>query len=646
MEQHDFYEFGNFRMDVRRRLLWRENVPISLTPKAFDTLLVLVEHRDRVLEKDELMTAIWGDTIVEESGLARNISVLRKLLGESKDEHQFIVTVPGRGYQFVADVRAGNGEEVTELVLQESKVSVVVEEEEIADCGWRIAVSKATPVPVIETTTIVLQRSRVRIAIATALFVLIALAATYWWNARQSAIRHPQPAIKSLAILPFRSLTPKAGDEYLGVGLADVMITRLSNVNQLIVRPTSSVLPFGDKDALQAGKALNVDSVLEGSVQQVGDRVRLTVRLLKTSDGQSLWAYQCDEQCSDVFQLQDLVAAKVTQALALQLTGAEKQRMQHRYTDNAAAYQAYLKGRYHTLQFTPEGNKQAVAELQEALRLDPNYALAYAGLADAYTAASEWLLPPREALSQARTAAEKALALDDTLAEAHAALGHVFVHQFNPAAEREFQRALELSPNSVAAMFFYGEYFMSKDADKGIAVLRRVQQLDPLSPTAGSFIGVAYWMTRRYDAGLREVQQALTLDPNNPFSRVAFAQVYLAQGNALAAITEYEKVKPQMPTTQVLGELGMAYARAGRRVEALKLLSELQQRAPAQYVSPFYVALVHTGLGDKEQAFAALEKALADQSEFMGWLNLDARFDSLRDDPRFAELLRRVGLAQ
>ncbi len=637
---HHFYEFAMFRVDPKRRLLLRDEEIVPLKPKVFDTLLTLVENSGRVLGKEELMQQLWPDSFVEEANLTVNISALRKVFGENRGDHQYILTVPGQGYRFVPDVRAVT-DNLTELVVQESKVSVVIEEEEIEGEKEGRSNGAIERAPQSLSFSRSLRRS---LSWSIATLLLIALfGGGYWWQTRPTA-KASIANLQSLAVLPFKSLTPKSGEEYLGVGLADVMITRLSNLNQLTVRPTSAVLSLADKDALQAGRALKVDSVLDGSIQQIGDRVRVTVRLLRTSDGQPLWAYQCDQECNDIFQLQDLVSANVTQALALKLTSAEQQRLNRRYTDNSEAYRAYLKGRYHTLQYTPEGNQKAVEELNEALRLDPTYALAWAGLADAYTAASDWLLSPREALPKAKAAAEKALALDDTLAEAHAALGHVFVHQRNPAAEHEFQRAGELSPNSVAAMFFYGEYFMGKDADKGVAVLRRVQQLDPLSPIAGSFIASTYLMARRNDEALQEAQQAVELDPNNPFSRELLAMAYGAKDNHAAAITELEKVKSMLPTSQVVGALGREYALAGRRAEASKTLTELQQMAKQHYVSPFDVALVYVGLGDKEQAFAYLEKALADQSEWMGWIKADARLDSLRTEPRFADLLRRVGL--
>lgn len=627
------YEFGSFCLDADERVLRRENRPVSLTPKVFDLLLTLVENRGRLLDKEELLQKVWPDSFVEEANLSVNISVLRRALGEVAGETQFIETVPRRGYRFIAAVndRTPGNDVVEELVIAErTRASVTIEETEE---------NELTPA----TATAVQRHRRNRIALTSITLLAVLAASVAGWRQWSKPANSVTPAMKTLAVLPFKSLTPKAGEEYLGIGLADVMITRLSNLHELTVRPTSSVLSLGDKDAQQAGQLLKVDSVLDGSIQQIGDRVRVTVRLLRTSDGHPLWAYQCDQQCTDIFQLQDMVSANITQALSLQLTGAEQQRMTKRYTDNAEAYQAYLKGRYHTLQYTPEGNRQAVKELTEALRLDPTYALAWAGLADAYAAASDWLMSPREALPKARAAAEKALALDDSLAEAHAALGHVFVHQFNPAAEHEFQRAMELSPNSVAAMFFYFEYFLGRDTDKSVAILRRVQQLDPLSPIAGSFIVFNYLTARRFDEAFKEAQKSLELDPNNPFSRELLGMAYGAKGNHAAAIAELEKVKPMMPTSQVVGALGLEYALAGRREDALKTLTELKQMAQQQYVSPFDVALVYVGLGDKDQAFAYLEKAREDQSEFMGWLQTFAPLDPLRSDPRFQDLLRRTG---
>lgn len=643
-KERSVYEFGSFRFDPTRRvLLLASGEPVALTAKNLHTLLVLIENRGRVLGKEELLSLLWPDSVVEENNLTQNISTLRKALGEKPNEQRYIKTIPGRGYRFVAEVReltveAASHQEPGLAIAPGPNTGSAVEKDEEAVGGQSVLSNALTDMETRYHTR------RWKLALATLLLALPLVGLSYWRGRKLQA--SAPPPIQSLAVMPFKTLNPQPqeGEQYLGVGLADVMITRLSNLSQLTVRPTSSVLPFSDQDALQAGQALKVDLVLDGSIQKISDKVRVTVRLLRISDGKPLWAYQCDQQCADIFTLQDKVSTLVTEGLALRLSGEEKQRLTRRYTDNAAAYQEYLKGRYHTLQYTPEGNQKARKHLNEALRLDPDYALAYSGLADAYTASSDWLMPPREALSKARDAAEKALALDDTLAEAHAALGHVYVHQFNPAAEVEFQRAMALNPNSAAAMFFYFEYFFGRDADKSVAVLRRVQQLDPLSQAAGCFIASTYLMARRNDEAFVEAQKALELDPNNPFARDLLGMVFAAKGNHAIAIAELEKVKQQIPTSMVAGQLGMEYALAGRRGDALKTLAELNQMARQQYTSPFDVALVYVGLSDKDQAFVWLEKAREDQAEWMGWISADARLDSLRSDPRFAELLKRTGL--
>lgn len=387
-----------------------------------------------------------------------------------------------------------------------------------------------------------------------------------------------------------------------------------------------------------------MDSVLDGSIQQVGDRVRVTVRLVRISDGQQLWADQYDEQGTDVFKLQDTVSARVTEALALKLTSDEQRRLTKRYTENAAAYQEYFKGRFYSLQFTPEGFQNAVEHLNAAIRLDPTYALAYAGLADAYMTASERFLSPREALAKGRAAAEKAVALDEVLAEAHAALGHVMLHQADPGSEREFKRAMELNPNSAAVLLFYGEYFIGRDAAKGVAVLRRVQQLDPLSPMPGMLITGLYFIARQPDEALREAQKVVELDPHNPISRFYLAVNRGATSSPAQVIAELEELKPQLPTPELLVALGYFYALAGRHDKARKMIAELNQLATEQYVSPFGLALIYTGLGDKDQAFAYLERAREDQSDWVHALKVDPRMDSLRSDPRFNDLVRRAKL--
>src|SRR5436305_678033 len=387
------YEFGGFRLDAVKRLLWRAGEPVPLTSKSFETLLALVESRGEILDKEALLNRVWPDTIVEEKNLTINISALRKALGESPQEHRYIVTVPGRGYRFVAEVRDITGGEA-ELVVQQSKVRVVVEEEEEETRGRGDAATRGkrngSTDSIAFSVAAASHRPVARVALAAALLAVLVIAVAYWWRggskpeSASGPPAGPPAAIKSLAVLPFRSLNPQAGEDFLGIGMADVTITRLSSLKQLIVRPTRAVLPFATQDPLEAGQALKVDAVLDGSIQQAAGRVRVTLRLLQVEDGKALWTYQCDEYCTDLFALQDTISQKVTEALALKLTGDERTRLLKRYTDNADAYQVYLKGRYYYNRVNEDDLNKALASFQQALQLDPSYALADAGLSAVY----------------------------------------------------------------------------------------------------------------------------------------------------------------------------------------------------------------------------------------------------------------------
>lgn len=653
-----FYEFGPFRLDADERSLWRADRPVQLPPKVLDLLLVLVENRGRLLSKEELLQKVWPDTFVEEANLSVNVSALRRTLGEAAGEAQFIETVARRGYRFTAEVKEvfpDDGGPAEVIVAERTRTSVTVEEVDGAgepEAGETGAVGlepKGEGAPRLERRLSAGGRvSRVKVLRLTAAAVLIGslAAATYWWQQpRAEKVKAGPPHVETLAVLPFRSLKPESGDEYLRVGLADVLITRLSNLHQLVVRPTSSVLPFADRgtDALAAGQALKVDSVLDGSIQQIGDHVRVTVRLVRTSDGQPLWAYQCDEECNDVFRLQDTISEKVAGALALELGGDERERLGRRYTANAEAYQEYLKGRYFTLQFSREGYRKALEHFRRALDLDPSYALAWAGMADAHTTASETWLSPREAMPQAIDAARRALALDDTLGEAHAALGHALFHTWRyREAEPELKRALELGPNAVPTYIWYGEFFAHTDPPRGVELLKRAQELDPASPAVYEFQAYVAAMSNQPELAVSAAQKAYDLDPANGPILLAYAR--LATGSDYQeAETLLKQSIARERTPFALSYLAIVCARTGRRAGALQLADEVKKMGERQYVSPYNVAAVYAALGEKDLAFAWLEKAYADQSEDIPFLDYDPFMNDLRSDPRLADILRRSG---
>ncbi|MFL6276066.1 MAG: TPR end-of-group domain-containing protein [Blastocatellia bacterium] len=658
------YEFGAFRLDAVKRLLWRANEPVALTSKSFETLLALVESRGEILDKEALLNRVWPDTVVEEKNLTINISALRKALGESPQEHRYIVTVPGRGYRFVAEVRdvTDGG---TELMVQQSKVRVVVEEEEEETRGRgdtatrgekvkghhhffsfaasprrRVAASSSRPVA--------------RLVMAAALLAVLVVAVVYWWRRDRheaaSNLAGGRPAaIKSLAVLPFRSLNPQAGEDFLGVGMADVTITRLSSLNQLIVRPTRAVLPFATQDPLAAGQALKVDAVLDGSIQQAAGRVRVTLRLLQVADGKALWTYQCDEYCTDLFTLQDIISQKVTEALALKLTGDERTRLVKRYTDNADAYQAYLKGRYYYNRINEDDLNKAIESFEQALRLDPDDALADAGLSAVYAWGTQFYWRAREAMPRAREMAERALALDEQLAEAHAALARVYAYYDwdYAAAEREFKRALELNPGSADVHLWYGEYLaLMGRFDEAVAAMKRAAQLDPLTPFVVIHPGLPAYLAGHYDEAIAYAQEGLKIDPNVRMIHIDLGLCYAMKGDSVRSIAELQRaieLGDHSPAAQT--NLAFAYARAGDRATAQQKLKQALSSANG-YVVPYFVATVYAALGDSEQAFAWLERAYTERSNYLAWLKTDPRMNGLRADPRFADLLRRVRFAQ
>src|SRR6266567_903163 len=391
-QRKPIYAFGPFEVDTSKRLLMREGQPIPLMPKTFDTLIVLMENSDRVLDKDELIERLWPDTVVEENNLTQNISALRKALGESPNERRYIVTVPGRGYRFAASVRELS-DEATNLVMQGRTRSTLVmadehKQEELAEAEGRSTARNSFSRS---------GRWGFGLALVVCGFVVALAAGFYLWHSSKPRQPGTGAAVRSLAVLPFKSLGPESGDEYLGIGMADALITRLSNLRQVTVRPTSSVLKFGGQgqDPAEAGRELKVESVLEGSVRRSGDRIRVTVQLVSALDGSPLWADKFDEKFTDIFTVEDSISGRVTEALALRLTGEERGRLTKRYTEDTAAYQLYLKGHYYSTKRTEDGVKKSIEYFEQAIEKDPKFSLAYAGLADSYNLPSN-PFPPSE----------------------------------------------------------------------------------------------------------------------------------------------------------------------------------------------------------------------------------------------------------
>ena len=642
------YEFGSFRLDTVKRLLWREDDVVPITSKAFDTLLALVERRGDVLDKEELLNRVWPDTIVEEKNLTINISNLRKALGESPQDHHYIVTVPGRGYRFVADVREVAAGE-SEVVLHQSKLSLVVEEEDEGEME-RFADGGSGRISSGEMPSLLNPSPRLRIAgyrfSALGLLLLLLIGAIYWWLIKPRAAAGTDTN-RTLAVLPFKSLNQQSSEDYLGVGMADVIITRLSSLSQLSVRPTSSVLSLSSRDSLQAGQALKVDLVLDGSIQQIGDRVRVTSRLLRTSDGQSLWAYKSDEQGTDIFALQDAISEKITEALALKLTGGEKEQLAKRYTENLNAFQNYTQGRSHLGLRTRESLNTAISYYEKAIAEDQKYALAYAGLAEVYAnLGGRAYISPREGRLKAEAAVEKALALDKNLAEVHLAIGEISV-LFAPydfaRAEKALRRALEISPGLASVHQYLGNaYVLQGRHEEALQEFLKARELDPLSSILARLVVGPYYYRRDYVHAMELLQQANELRPS--YLTLWEVGVYIKNQAYDEALTELEKEKQNRKDDSILIESeGQIYAAKGQRAEALQVIKQLQNLSGEEAAEAQYIASIYTVLGDKGAAITWLNRGI-EQGVIFFFIKDDPLWDPLRADPRFGVVLRRLGL--
>jgi DNA-binding winged helix-turn-helix (wHTH) protein/TolB-like protein/Flp pilus assembly protein TadD len=636
-ETSQLYEFGAFRVDAMRRVLLRDGQKVALTSKAFETLLVLINNRDRVLEKDALLKAVWPESFVEEANLAQNISALRKALGEAPGENRYIATVPGRGYRFVADIRMFSPAApettpaVQEATIERRTTAEVVVEEEIQE---RERASIFT-------------RGKAFAITSLAVLLATALGIAGW---RVWMDRAPVPdvtAARTIAVLPFQPLTPRA-ENTLGLGLADAVITKLTNIRRLVVRPTSSIQQYGgpSADPWTAGRDLDVEAVLVGKVQESGDHIRVTVQLIRVNDHRPLWAETFDENFTSIFAIEDAISEKVAQALAVRLARGEKERVDRLYTSNLDAYRNYLDGRYSEFLFTPDGLQRAIVYFDKAIRDDPGYALAYAGLADAYTTASDWLLSPREALPKAEAAARHALEFDDALAEAHSALAHAEFHQGKlTQAAGEFNRALALNPNITSVYFAYGEYLsMLGKEDQAYAVLQKGLRIDPLSAELLWLVGFPLYLKGDYSGALAASLTAIKIHPDFWAPHMACGYDYLALRRYPEALAEFEKARSLDPDATVnLSGLAAAQARSGNRAEALKILAQLRKMMAEHYVAGFDIAVIYDALGQRTQALDWMEKAAGEQSEMMLFLRIYPPVEDLRGEPRFQALVQRTG---
>jgi TolB-like protein/DNA-binding winged helix-turn-helix (wHTH) protein/Tfp pilus assembly protein PilF len=640
-----FFEFGPFRLDVQERLLMRHNDAIHLPPKAFETLLVLVENRGHLLAKQELMNKIWAETFVEEGNLALHISTLRRVLDDLQEHPQYIETVPRYGYRFVAPVKeygretveAGPNQELATpppRVMKESPAQVAG--------GEAISGSRSRP-----------PLGRVMVPALSLVLLAVAIVWVVRFNVGKGKTKNVAP-IRSLAVLPLANLSGDPSQEYLADGLTEELITDLAQIKSLQVISRTSVMQYRSvkKSLPEIARELQVDAVVEGAVLRSGQRVRITAQLIEARTDRHLWAQTYERDLRDMIALQGEVAREIARQVGSQLTPMEQARLSVPRPVDPKAYEDYLQGRYFWNKREQEGYKVAIAHFEQAIHADPNYAPAYAGLADAYALLGSWpnaTMQRKEAMPKAKALALKAVELDDTLAEAHTSLAFVEMHyEWNfSAAEKEFQRAIELNPSYATAHEWYAfDLVAMHRPDDALAEIRRAQQVDPLSLIINTDLGEMLNYAGQPDAAVEQCEKVLAMNPSFFHAHGILASIYLGKKMYPKAVAESRKAAQGSANTWFVGELASALSLSGRRTEARQLLHDLTRLSQEHYDVADDIASVHAGLGDKKQAFWWLEKAYQERSGSMILLNVAPVFDPLRSDPRFVDLVRRVGLPQ
>jgi len=641
--------FANFEFDPRARQLRKQGHRIRLHGQPLEILALLLERPAEVVLREELRARLWPeDTFVDfEHSLNAAVNKLREALGDDANSPRFIETVPRRGYRFIAPIAGALLASAPDATNQD----VPTANQEAIDLT---AEKPAADVPAPAGTRTQWRRVWLALLACASLVALFVgfngggLRRRFWGSAHRGAIR-------SLAVLPLENLSRDPEQEYFADGMAEALTTELAQISALRVISHTSVVQYkGTKKSLpQIAQELSVDAVVEGAVQRSGDKVEITVQLIHAPSDRHLWARSYERGLSDVLALQRDVAHAIADEIKAKLTPPEMARLASARSINSEAYEDCLKGRFLLATQHERDVRKGIAYFQQAIQKDPNYALAYAGLANSYISLGQpWVggLSPKEAFLQAKEAATKALEIDDSLGEAHLALARVIqLYDWDwPAVEKEYRRALELNPNDAMARNWYGEYLQEMGRNEEAFVqVRQAMVLDPLSSGSADNLGYAFYTARQYDQAIRAFQKALELEPDMTDAHLGLGWVYAEKKMYGEAIAETEKAANLSDRHEmVVASLGNVLGDSGKKREARKLLEVLEERSKHRYISPCLIALVQIGLGEKDRAIASLEQGYANRDQWMLYLRVDPHMDDLRSDPRFQDLIRRVGLPQ
>ena len=610
VEKH-FYEFGPFHIDTVERLLYRGEEVIPLTPKAIDTLLVLIANRGRVVDKDELLKSVWPGTFVEEGALARNVSALRKALDSDTDDSQYIATIPKRGYRFVAPLKA----------------------------------PEPAPEPA--------RRRRSAWPITALLLIVLAVLAYPRVVSLLSSLSRPGARhIASLAVLPLDNLSNNAVQEPFTDGMHEELINTLARIEALRVKSRISVLVYkgAHKPLPQIARELNVDAIVTGSVLQSENRVRINVELFEGKTERQLWAQSYDRDLREVLALQAQVAEAIAREIQVKLTPQEKQQLAQSRQVDPEAYLAYSYGRFYWNKRTPEDFPKAIEYFRKAIDKDPSYAPAYAGLADGLAllgSIGSGALPPKQVMPQAKAAALEAVRLDDSLAEGHTSLANVKLNYDwdLDGAEREFKKAIELNPRYATAHHWYAHYFLARgQTDQAVSEIKQAQELEPLSFIINVGVGWCLYHARRYDEAIQQYRFSLTLNPDFPLTHCTLGMALVQKHLYDEAMAEFHKARVLRGSpTFAMANIAATSALSGNPAEARRWLAQLRQPAHQQYVPAIYLAAIYWALGERNEAVTWVQRAYDERSDYMVYLKTDPWFDDLRSDARVQHILERVG---
>jgi len=625
-------KFGVFEVDLEAGELRKAGMRQKLAGQPLQVLQVLLERPQQIVTREELQHRIWPkDTFVDyDLALKKAVNRVREVLGDSAESPRFIETIPRRGYRFIAPL-TGNGAVPTVARLPTEVVST--------DTGR--------------------SRRSLRVGILLGLGVLVLLLALLGFAPERLWERlsgkNATPQIRSLAVLPLQSLSGDPAQEYFSDGMTDALITDLAQIGSLKVISRTSTMHYKktDRSLPEIARELNVDGIIEGTVQRSGDRVRITAQLIYGPSDKHVWANSYERDMRDVLGLQKEVAQSIATAVQIRLTGHGSTPAASLGSVDPEAYDAYLKGRYEWNKRDPADLQRALDFFQQAIARDRNYAPAYAGLADAFVlmgAAGYDVLPVSEAMEKGRSAALEALQMDDTLSEAHASLAFImYSYEWKwEAAEKEFQRALSLNSGNATAHQWYSEYLADLGRwDESKVQAKAALMLDPLSLIINENMARPYYFSREFDQAIKASQETLRLDEGFPIAHLRLGRAYAAKGMFAEAIGEFQRFsKLTGGSTLALASLSNVRGRMGNRHEALAMIADLKTLAKHKRVPAYQFAIAYVGVGDADQAIEWLNKAYNERSDFLVCSKVEPLFDTLHSDPRFHDLIHRVGLPE